>query len=146
MGYYQAREYQARTPEKEQQFTIQQAKASDSYSYLKEEFNREMNNLKISKPFTPAVRPVIPILPVLAALQTLPPVQPSRMGAAIIMETDNIYSVIDEEAFNAISENKQNELVEALSTDQEIEKERRSLRQQNLSPKDPTLLPKDAGN
>ena len=30
MGYDQARDYQVRTPEKEQQFTIQQAEADDT--------------------------------------------------------------------------------------------------------------------
>ena len=49
MVYLQARDYQdVRTPKKEKQLTIQQTRANDSYRYLKEEFNKEMNNLKIS--------------------------------------------------------------------------------------------------
>ena len=76
-----------------------------------------MNNLKISTPSTPAVSPIIPILPVLEALQTFPRLQPSRMRAAAILATDNIYSVVDDEAVKAISDNKQNKVVKALSTE-----------------------------
>ena len=47
MGHDGSRDFQLRSPEKEQQFKIQQAKANDSYPYIKEQFNKELSNLKI---------------------------------------------------------------------------------------------------
>ena len=79
----------------EQQFKIQQAKANDSYCYIKEQLNKELNNLKISAQTSPDVKPIIPILPVLKAIQ-IPPLQPSGMGASAVLTSDNIYSTIDD--------------------------------------------------
>ena len=87
------------------------------------------------------------------------------MEASAVQTSDNLYSTIDDEAAKIISENKQNEAIKAISTelqnqsyssrillaerllaDQELDKERRSLRQQFLPPGINTLRLQDAND
>ena len=87
------------------------------------------------------------------------------MEASAVQTSDNLYSTIDDEAVKIISENKQNEAIKAISTelqnqsysfrillaerllaDQELDKERRSLRQQFLPPGINTLRLQDAND
>ena len=49
MHHDEARNIKIRSPEQEQKFKIQQLKANNSCCYIREQFNKELGNLKITK-------------------------------------------------------------------------------------------------
>ena len=82
-----------RSPDQEQKYKIQQLKMNYSYKYIRQQFNKELQNLKITKNIRQDENQKISILPVLQAKVLQPKRRMEVSGGRL---TEDLYSTIED--------------------------------------------------